>query len=374
MPGLSFANQNQPKRPGGWIVPVVLIVISVVLVTVSVRMGNTGAFGAVRSGLHAVSGAMQQVTSVVSTPFKAIGSSSADTNLSDDEIAALQEENEQLRILVAQLEEYRQQDQRLTALQGFSDAYGLETVSARVLSTTSGWDQTATINVGSDDGIRAGMGVMSSCGLYGQVETVAANTAVVRLISDADSSVSAMIQGTRATGIVNGSYDGSLTMEYVSVESTVGEGDIVISSGAGGTYPKGIVIGRVHSVETDSSKLYYSIQVEPISSIRNCEEVLVLTGNEDETKTIVDSDFLDQILSSVMSSTSTSDAADDSAKTGEADDKSSKSDGDGAKDDSDDTASGDDNATDDKDIASSSKKSKAKDSSSGSSGKDEAGE
>lgn len=374
MPGLSFANQNQPKRPGGWIVPVVLIVISVVLVTVSVRMGNTGAFGAVRSGLHAVSGAMQQVTSVVSTPFKAIGSSSADTNLSDDEIAALQEENEQLRILVAQLEEYRQQDQRLTALQGFSDAYGLETVSARVLSTTSGWDQTATINVGSDDGIRAGMGVMSSCGLYGQVETVAANTAVVRLISDADSSVSAMIQGTRATGIVNGSYDGSLTMEYVSVESTVGEGDIVISSGAGGTYPKGIVIGRVHSVETDSSKLYYSIQVEPISSIRNCEEVLVLTGNEDETKTIVDSDFLDQILSSVMSSTSTSDAADSGAKTGEADDKSSKSDGDGAKDDSDDTASGDDNATDDKDIASSSKKSKAKDSSSGSSGKDEAGE
>ena len=374
MPGLSFANQNQPKRPGGWIVPVVLIVISVVLVTVSVRMGNTGAFGAVRSGLHAVSGTMQQVTSVVSTPFKAIGSSSADTNLSDDEIAALQEENEQLRILVAQLEEYRQQDQRLTALQGFSDAYGLETVSARVLSTTSGWDQTATINVGSDDGIRAGMGVMSSCGLYGQVETVAANTAVVRLISDADSSVSAMIQGTRATGIVNGSYDGSLTMEYVSVESTVGEGDIVISSGAGGTYPKGIVIGRVHSVETDSSKLYYSIQVEPISSIRNCEEVLVLTGNEDETKTIVDSDFLDQILSSVMSSTSTSDAADSGAKTGDADDKSSKSDGDGAKDDSDDTASGDDNATDDKDTASSSKKSKAKDSSSGSSGKDEAGE
>ncbi len=374
MPGLSFANQNQPKRPGGWIVPVVLIVISVVLVTVSVRMDNTGAFGAVRSGLHAVSGAMQQVTSVVSTPFKAIGSSSSsDTNLSDDEITALQEENEQLRILVAQLEEYRQQDQRLTALQGFSDAYGLETVSARVLSTTSGWDQTATINVGSEDGIRAGMGVMSSCGLYGQVETVAANSAVVRLISDADSSVSAMIQGTRATGIVNGSYDGSLTMEYVSVESTVGEGDIVISSGAGGTYPKGIVIGRVHSVETDSSKLYYSIQVEPISSIRNCEEVLVLTGNEDETKTIVDSDFLDQILSSVMSSTSTSDAADDSAKTEGSDDKSSKSDEDSSKDSSD-AASDDGKTTTDDDAADSSKKSETKDSSSGSSGKDEAGE
>ena len=324
MPGLSFANQSQSKRPGGWIVPVVLIVVSIVLITVSVRVGNGGAFGSVRSGLHAVSGAMQQVTSAISAPFKSIGSSgSSASGMSEEDIAALQEENEQLRVLVTQLEEYRQQDQRLTALQGFSDAYGLETISASVLSTTSGWDQTATINVGSDDGIRVGMGVMSSCGLYGQVETVAADSAVVRLISDADSSVSAMIQGTRATGIVLGSYDGSLTMEYVSVDTTVGEGDIVISSGAGGTYPKGIVIGKVRSVEKDSSKLYYRIQVEPISSISSCEEVMVLTGNEDSTKTIVNSEFLDKILESVVGSTtdvsSDKDADSDSDTSSDAD-------------------------------------------------------
>lgn len=303
MPGLSFSNQNQPKRPGGWIIPVVLIVISVVLITVSVRVENGGVFGTVRSAVHAASGAMQSATSVISTPFKAIGGAGSGTSgMSDEDIAALKQENDQLRILVAQLEEYRQQDQRLTALLGLSDAYGLETVSGRVISSTSGWDQTATINVGSDNGVRVGMGVMSSTGLYGQVETVGPNTAVVRLISDADSSVSAMVQGTRSTGIVNGSYDGSLTMEYVSVDATVGEGDLIITSGAGGTYPKGIVIGRVHSVEKDSSKLYYRIQVEPISSLRNCEEVLVLTGNEDSTKTIVDEKYLEQILEPVMGS------------------------------------------------------------------------
>lgn len=304
MPGLSFSNQNQPKRPGGWLIPVVLIVISIVLVTVSVRMDNGGAFGAVRSGVHAVSGAMQSVTQVVSKPFKSIGGASHSSGMSDEDIATLQSENEQLRVLVAQLEEYRQQDQRLTALLGLSDTYGLETVSARIVSTTTGWDQTATINVGSDNGIRVGMGVMSSCGLYGQVETVASNSAVVRLISDADSSVSAMIQGTRATGIVNGSYDGSLEMEYVSVETTVGEGDIVITSGAGGTYPKGIILGRVRSVEKDSSKLYYRIQVDPISPIRNCEEVLVLTGNEDSTKSLVNDKLLEQILAPAMGSSS----------------------------------------------------------------------
>lgn len=317
MPGLSFSNQNQPRRPGGWIIPVVLIVISVVLITVSVRVENGGAFGVIRNAVHAASGTMQQATSVISTPFRAIGGSGESTaGMSDEDIAALKQENEQLRILVAQLEEYRQQDQRLTALLGLSDAYGLETVSGRVISSTSGWDQTATINVGSDNGVRVGMGVMSSTGLYGQVETVGPNTAVVRLISDADSSVSAMVQGTRSTGIVTGSYDGSLTMEYVSVDATVGEGDLIITSGAGGTYPKGIVIGRVHSVERDSSKLYYRIQVEPISSLRNCEEVLVLTGNEDTTKTIVDESYLQQILEPVMGSTQSSDSGSDNTADG----------------------------------------------------------
>lgn len=357
MPGLSFSNQNQPRRPGGWIIPVVLIVVSVVLITVSVRVENGGVFGTVRSAVHAASGAMQTATSVISTPFKAIGGTGESTSgMSDEDIAALKQENDQLRILVAQLEEYRHQDQRLTALLGLSDAYGLETVSGRVISSTSGWDQTATINVGSDNGVRVGMGVMSSTGLYGQVETVGPDTAVVRLISDADSSVSAMVQGTRSSGIVTGSYDGTLTMEYVSVDTTVGEGDLIITSGAGGTYPKGIVIGRVHSVEKDSSKLYYRIQVEPISSLRNCEEVLVLTGNEDSTKTIVDEKFLEQILEPVMGSTQ--DSGDSAKSDGSGDSSSDSSKADSSKGSSD---------------SSSSKKSSGSDSGSDSSGSSDSG-
>lgn len=306
MPGLSFSNQNQPRRPGGWIIPVVLVVVSVLLMTVSVRMDNGGAFGVVRNAVHAVASPLQELTSVIATPFRALSSEPDGTaGMSEEDVSALKQENEQLRVLVAQLEEYRQQDQRLTALLGLSDSYGLETVSGRVLNVKSGWDHTATINVGSDDGVRVGMGVMSSCGLYGQVESVSAGTSVVRLITDADSSVSAMIQGTRATGIITGSYDGTLMMEYVSVDSSVGEGDIVITSGAGGTYPRGIVVGTVGSVERDASKMYYRIIVNPISSIRNCEEVLVLTGNEDATKSLVDKELLESILAPVVGSTAT---------------------------------------------------------------------
>ena len=232
----------------------------------------------------------------MSTPFSNIGAIDV-----DEEVARLKEENSQLRTLVAELEEYRQQDQRLTAMMQFADIYGLETLSAEVVSTTTGWDRTATINKGSRDGVRVGMAVMSTCGLYGQVESVTDASSVVRLINDANSSVAAMVQNSRAHGILHGAYDGTLTLEYVPIDMTVGEGDIVIASGSGGVYPRGIVIGTVRTIETDSSKLYHRIIVEPLFNIESCEEVLVLTGNETETERILNEELLQTIIDSANS-------------------------------------------------------------------------
>lgn len=315
MPGLSFTNQNQGRRPGGWLIPVVLILVSVVLVTVSARVDNTGPLASVRGVVHSIQAPLQQVTSVISTPFKSIGGGES-ASMSEDDIAALQSENQQLRVLVSQLEEYRQQDQRLSSLLTLSDTYGLQSISAKTVSTKSGWEQTATIDVGSASGVQVGMGVMSSCGLYGQVESVTENSASVRLITDASSSVSAMIQGTRATGIVSGSYDGTLTMSYVSTESTVGEGDVIITSGEGGSYARGIILGTVSNVEKDSSKLYYNLTVQPIYSLTSCEEVLVLTGNEDETASLLDNTLLQQVINGTYGTqeeTTSTDASSDAA-------------------------------------------------------------
>ena len=293
MPGLSFSgNQSQSKRPGLWWIPVVLIVISIALITLCVRFENAGPFAYARTAVHTVSKPIEMLCSGLSAPCDAIRGAGQ-----DEQVAALKKENEQLRTLVAELEEYRQQDQRLTTLVQLADTYGLETVSAEVVGTTTGWNRTSTINKGSNDGIQVGMGVMSSCGLYGQVESVTATTATIRLVNDANSSVSAMVQSSRARGILNGAYDGTLTLEYVPVDKPIGEGDIVISSGQGGTYPRGLVIGRVRSIETDSSKLYYRISVEPIYGIDSCEEVMVLTGNESETTQVLDKALLESITS-----------------------------------------------------------------------------
>ena len=296
MPGLSFGKQSQNRRSGLWWVPIVLIVISVMLITLCVRFGNSGPFAVARGVVQTVTKPVERVCSLVSTPFSNIGAIDV-----DEEVARLKEENSQLRTLVAELEEYRQQDQRLTAMMQFADIYGLETLSAEVVSTTTGWDRTATINKGSRDGVRVGMAVMSTCGLYGQVESVTDASSVVRLINDANSSVAAMVQNSRAHGILHGAYDGTLTLEYVPIDMTVGEGDIVIASGSGGVYPRGIVIGTVRTIETDSSKLYHRIIVEPLFNIESCEEVLVLTGNETETERILNEELLQTIIDSANS-------------------------------------------------------------------------
>ena len=296
MPGLSFGSQGQNGRSGPLLVPIVLIVVSIMLITLCVRMGGSGPFAVARGVVQTVTKPIEQLCSVFSTPFANIGV--VDT---DEELARLEEENRQLRTLVAELEEYRQQDQRLTAMTQFADIYGLETLSAEVISSSSGWDRTATINKGSRDGVRVGMGVISSCGLFGQIESVTETTSVVRLVNDASSSVSAMIQNSRAHGILHGAYDGTLTLEYVPIDTAVGEGDIVITSGSGGTYPRGIVMGTVRSIEADSSKLYHRIIVEPIFSIESCEEVFVLTGNESETNLILNEALLQTVVDNANS-------------------------------------------------------------------------
>lgn len=312
MAGLSLNDQKQNKRPGFWFIPVVLIVLSVLLITISVRVGNSGAFAVVRSGVQTIASPLTSLCSGISKPFKSIG---AGTSYSDDEIQKIVQENAQLKTLVAELEEYRQQDQRLTTLLELSDTYGLQTVAAKIVGRSSGWNQTAVISAGSKQGLREGMGVMSSCGLYGQIESVSANTATVRLISDATSKVSAMIQNTRSTGIVSGSYDGNLVLDYISVDTTVGEGDVVLTSGEGGTYPRGIILGTVKSVEIDSSKLYYRIAVDPILSFDSCEEVLVLTGSEDKTASLVDIKLINEIKSSLAALAKNSTTAGSSQET-----------------------------------------------------------
>jgi rod shape-determining protein MreC len=137
------------------------------------------------------------------------------------------------------------------------------------------------IDRGRADGVREGMIVVSEGrSLVGTVSKVFDSYAWVMLITDPKSAVSAIVQESRAEGVVAGNYDGALNMEFVGQGAAVKQGDFVITSGVGGGYPPGIVIGRVSTVQKTEQDLFQSVRVDHLASLSALEHVLVLTSFE----------------------------------------------------------------------------------------------
>ncbi len=123
-----------------------------------------------------------------------------------------------------------------------------ETPARIVGGEVSNLIQAVRINQGRESGIEVGMSVITARGLVGQVSQVGNGWAKVLLATDETSRVTAFVQEGRATGVVEGTGDG-LVMRYIPHEQRVEPGDVVLTAGLGGLFPKGLVIGTIESVE-----------------------------------------------------------------------------------------------------------------------------
>lgn len=220
-----------------------------------------------------VSKVVRGVSDTFGTVF-AIGSIKDDNEKLKDRVAALEAENLLLR-------EYGYQNLRLRELLKFKDTVGknYEMVSASVVGRNpSNWFKTVTINRGESDGIQKNMVVMTSLGLVGHVINVSSNAAEVVLIVESSSAVGGLIQVTRTPGVVEGLGDNSgyLKMRYLAKDAPIREKQVIVSSGLGGIYPKGVPIGRVVKVETESNGLEKYAILEPFVDFNLLEEVFVI--------------------------------------------------------------------------------------------------
>jgi len=136
--------------------------------------------------------------------------------------------------------------------------------------------RTVTVDKGTRDGLRPDMAVIAPLGVVGRVVVPAVRSAKVQLLVDRNAAAGALIERSRAQGVVLGSGDELLRMEYVSEVADVAVGDVVVTSGVDGLYPKGFVIGRVESVEKNGPS-YKRISVRPAVNFLSLEEVLVVT-------------------------------------------------------------------------------------------------
>lgn len=296
---------------------IVFCVLSVLLLTFYIREGESGPIHAVRSGVVTVTSPVRYVGSVVASPFNALGNIFSNLTASQETLSDLKQQNAELTGQVAQLAEAKETAERLEGLLGLQSTYNLQSTAARIIGGSSdAWSQTVTIDKGSLDGLEIGMPVCNAYGVIGQITEVALSSSTVLLINDETSGVSAMVQSSRAQGMLRGQADGSLRLEYVSTDYDVQVGDIVITSGLGGVFPKGLPLGTVSSVERRDNDVYYDIVVRTSASTENNEEVLVITALSDDQRATDEDIAAANDIDSVQTSTSDGDSQ-ESDQTGE---------------------------------------------------------
>jgi rod shape-determining protein MreC len=188
----------------------------------------------------------------------------------------LDAESRRLRGELATREELQRENERLRRLLDFTATQSWPTVAARVIAEdASSWFRTIEIDRGRAQGVVEGLPVVDAAGLVGRVISSAAHSARVLLITDASSAVAVLVQDERIRGICRGQGRG-VALDFALIADEIKVGDGVVTSGFGGVFPKGLVVGYVRSVRRERSGLFQTVDVEPAVDFAHLEEVLVV--------------------------------------------------------------------------------------------------
>jgi rod shape-determining protein MreC len=200
-----------------------------------------------------------------------------------DENKNLKKEIEELKAVLISYQESYQEAKRLRKLLSLSDEYKYQFISARVIGREqAALSRVILIDKGSSDGLKTGMPVVAPPGLIGRLIDVSWHVSRVLLFIDENSNIDAIVQRNRTQGIISGAGSSGLIFKYISKTQDVKEGDVIVSAGMGGVFPKGMLIGQVIHVDKQDASLFLKINVAPFADFSKLEEILILSS--DETK------------------------------------------------------------------------------------------
>lgn len=224
----------------------------------------------------------QQVAGFVSDKFSVIGDYFGGMDQLREENARLQEENNRLQEEIVDATETNRENDRLKELLNYAEdlSANWEYVTTSIVNRSqSNWYSTMIINGGEDQGFAVGQAVVASGGLVGRIINVTAHTSEVLLICDQDGAVAGVIQSTRTFGVVEGTNSSSAELQMVHIPYTenIEKYDSVITSGLGGVYPKGLLIGYISDITTEPGGLTMVAVVKSYVDFDSLEEVMVLT-------------------------------------------------------------------------------------------------
>ena len=256
----------------------VLVVLSLIVITLSIGRDREltrverYAVDLLAPAQKAVMGVVRSFTSLLDNYFLLVETSKENIKLRE-ELARLSQD------LVLYRESYLA-NQRLRRLLEFKESSELPLTAAEVVSYDStGLYKTITIDKGLSDGLSSGMAVIGAEGVVGRIVKTGNHYSQVLLLTDRGSGVDALVQNSRARGILKGTGAGTCRLEYVIRNVPVAAGEVVITSGLAGLFPKGLILGRVSQVNLrdEGEGLFQTITVEPTIDFDRLEEVLVTT-------------------------------------------------------------------------------------------------
>ncbi len=199
-------------------------------------------------------------------------------------LVGVQAENERLKMQTqeslskeALYQETLLEKERLRQLLEFKNQAALPVTGARIIGFDfSIWFKCAFLDKGANDGIKWGMPVINAAGVVGRIVEVYPDYAKVLLLIDRTSAVDAIVQRNRLRGILNGVGANRCFLRYIHKNQDVQVGDVVLASGLGGVFPRGMVLGTVTAVDKKVPGLFQEVEVEPAADYTRLEEVLVV--------------------------------------------------------------------------------------------------
>jgi rod shape-determining protein MreC len=203
------------------------------------------------------------------------------------DVATLRQDNVELEAEIARLQvqniALQQELAEARVLSSLVDYARSHTESRYVAASVIGRDTNpfmhyVIINRGSDDGLRRGMPVVTQQGLVGQISAVIADAARVQLINDPGSTVNVLLQEAETEAVLMGGITGELTLELIPQSAILQSGDLIVTSGYGGSYPANLLVGQVSTIRSNAYDLFQSSSVQPAVDFSQLEIVLVIVN------------------------------------------------------------------------------------------------
>ena len=247
-----------------------------------------------RAGLlQPVEGLVMQITTPLQTGLSYVSAELGELTQTARDLRDLRQRNEDLEAQNAslvldnvRLREIEAENAILRDLLNFAqqnpsfDVTGARVIGRVIAQDPSNLQRTLILDVGTEAGIDRNMPVITDRGLVGRISEVGDGWCRVLLIIDVSSSVTALTQSTRASGLVQGQVDGRLVLRSIPQADVVSVGDTVFTSGLGGSFPRQLLIGQIVEVERKDYELYQTAIIQPTVDFDHLEAVLVITGFE----------------------------------------------------------------------------------------------